>query len=132
MWRGACCRLAPIRRNKQSWTRLRQAWPHANTFGAVADEWLAKMEREGLSPVSMKKLRWFLSFLVPVLGKRPISQISPHELLAALQAVEKRGKHETAKRMRATCSQIFRYAIATARCDRDVAHDLKGALTAPR
>ena len=104
----------------------------ANTFQAVADEWLAKIEREDLSPVTLKKNRWLLSFAYPALGRRPIADISPHELLAVLRTVEVRGRHESAKRIRATCSQVFRYAIATARADRDVAADLKGALTVPK
>lgn len=104
----------------------------ANTFQAVADEWLAKIEREDLSPVTLKKNRWLLSFTYSALGRRPIADISPHELLAVLRTVETRGRHESAKRIRATCSQVFRYAIATARADRDVAADLKGALTVPK
>jgi integrase len=104
----------------------------ANTFQAVADEWIAKIEREDLSPVTVKKIRWLLSFTYPALGKRPIADISPHELLAVLRTVEVRGRHESAKRIRATCSQVFRYAIATARADRDIATDLKGALIVPK
>jgi hypothetical protein len=42
------------------------------------------------------------------------------------------GPLRTAKRLRSTCSQIFRYAIATARAERDVAADLRGALIAPK
>jgi integrase len=104
----------------------------ASTFQTVAVEWLAKIEREDLSPVTLKKNRWLLSFTYPALGKRPIADISPHELLAVLRKVEARGRHESAKRIRATCSQVFRYAIATARADRDIAADLKGALTVPK
>jgi integrase len=104
----------------------------ANTFAAVADEWIAKAEREGLSPITLKKIRWLLSFTYPALGRRPITEISPHELLAVLRVVEMRGRHDSAKRIRATCSQVFRYAIATARADRDVAADLRGALTTPK
>jgi integrase len=104
----------------------------ANTFEAVAQELLAKTEREGLSAVTLKKNRWLIGFVIPVLGRRPISEIAAHELLSVLRIVETRGRHETAKRMRAICSQVFRYAIATARADRDVAADLKGALTVPK
>ena len=43
----------------------------ANTFQAVADEWLAKIEREDLSPVTLKKNRWLLSFTYAALGRRP-------------------------------------------------------------
>lgn len=49
-----------------------------------------------------------------------------------LRKMEAQGKYETAKRLRSTCSQIFRYAIATARAERDVAADLRGALIAPK
>jgi integrase len=104
----------------------------ANTFEAVANELLAKTEREGLSAVTLKKNRWLLGFVTPALGRRPIAEITAHELLSVLRSVETRGRHETAKRMRAICSQVFRYAIATARADRDVAADLKGALTVPK
>ena len=104
----------------------------ANTFEAVANELLAKTEREGLSAITLKKNRWLIGFITPVLGRRPITEITAHELLSVLRSVETRGRHETAKRMRAICSQIFRYAIATARAERDVAADLKGALTVPK
>ncbi len=104
----------------------------ANTFRAVADEWIDKIEQEGRSPVTLKKNRWLLSFTYHALGNRPIADITPHELLAVLRKVEKRGRHESAKRIRATCSQVLRYAIATARANRDVAADLKGALIVPK
>jgi integrase len=104
----------------------------SNSFKAVADEWLAKVEREGRSAVTMKKLRWLLDFINAAIGKRPIASISAQELLVMLRKMESKGKYETAKRLRSTCSQIFRYAIATARAERDVAADLRGALIAPK
>jgi integrase len=104
----------------------------SNSFKAVADEWLAKVEREGRSGVTMKKLRWLLDFINESIGKRPVASISAQELLVMLRKMEGKGRYETAKRLRSTCSQIFRYAIATARADRDVAADLRGALIAPQ
>lgn len=104
----------------------------SNSFKAVADEWLVKVEREGRSGVTMKKLRWLLDFINEAIGKRPIASISAQELLEMLRKMEGKGRYETAKRLRSTCSQIFRYAIATARAERDVAADLRGALIAPR
>jgi len=104
----------------------------SNSFKAVADEWLTKVEKEGRSAVTMKKLRWLLAFINASIGKRPIASISAHELLVMLRKMESKGKYETAKRLRSTCSQIFRYAIATARAERDVAADLRGALIAPK
>ena len=104
----------------------------SNSFQAVSDEWLSKMEKEGRSPVTMKKLRWLLAFINGSLGKRPIASVSAQEVLLMLRKMEAQGKYETAKRLRSTCSQIFRYAIATARAERDVAADLRGALIAPK
>lgn len=104
----------------------------SNSFKAVADEWLVKVELEDRSAATMKKLRWLLDFINASVGKRPIASISAQELLVMLRKMEGKGKYETAKRLRSTCSQIFRYAIATARAERDVAADLRGALIAPK
>ncbi len=108
--------------------RIAAAVAASNSFEAVADEWLSKVEKEGRSPVTMKKLRWLLGFINAAIGKRPIALISAQELLLMLRKMEGKGRYETAKRLRSTCSQVFRYAIATARADRDVASDLRGAL----
>ncbi|MBC9031822.1 tyrosine-type recombinase/integrase [Sphingomonas sp. JC676] len=104
----------------------------SNSFKAVADEWLLKVEKEGRSAVTMKKLRWLLTFINASIGKRPVASISAQELLLMLRKMEGKGRYETAKRLRSTSSQIFRYAIATARADRDVASDLRGALIVPK
>ena len=112
--------------------RLAATVAASNSFKAVADEWLVKVEREDRSAATMKKLRWLLDFINASVGKRPIASISAQELLVMLRKMEGKGKYETAKRLRSTCSQIFRYAIAMARAERDVAADLRGALIAPK
>ncbi|ODU27241.1 integrase arm-type DNA-binding domain-containing protein [Sphingopyxis sp. SCN 67-31] len=112
--------------------RIAAAVAASNSFKAVADEWLVKVEREGRSVVTMKKLRWLLDFINESIGKRPVASITAQELLIMLRKMEGKGRYETAKRLRSTASQIFRYAIATARAERDVAADLRGALIAPQ
>jgi integrase len=64
----------------------------------------------------------------PIIGDRPIKDIRAPELLAALRRVESRGALEMAHRIRTICGQVFRYAVATGRAERDPAADLKGAL----
>jgi integrase len=108
-----------------------QAVQAANTFQAVAEEFIAKREREGLAAVTLVKARWLLELLATKIGTRPIAQVSAPELLLALRAVEKRGNLETARRMRSFAGRVFRYGLATGRCERNVAADLLGALTAP-
>jgi integrase len=68
----------------------------------------------------------------PQIGSRPINEISAPELLEVLRKVEKRGAVETAQRLRQICGQVFRYAVATSRANRDLSVDLRGALISPR
>jgi integrase len=66
--------------------------------------------------------------LLPWLGSRPISAITPPELLAALRRIEARGAVDTTKRARIVAGQVFRYAVATGRAERDPTPDLRGAI----
>jgi integrase len=64
----------------------------------------------------------------PFVGPRPIAEINAPELLKVFQRIEERGALETAHKARFSCGQVFRYAIATGRAERDISADLKGAL----
>lgn len=101
----------------------------ANTFESVAREWHARQEAvwtEGHAERTMQRLE---RDVFRCIGARPISEITAPELLAVFRRIESRGAHETAHRARFVCGQIFRYAVATGRAERDPAADLKGALT---
>jgi len=108
----------------------------SDTLEAIAREWLAmqakpdkKNKRAALAPAIWAKARWMLEkFVFPYLGSRPISKITAPELLKVLKRIEARGTHETCHRTKQRCGQIFRYAIATGRAERDVTADLRGAL----
>lgn len=102
----------------------------ANSFHAIAEEWLQKKVRdEGRAAITVEKTEWLLGYLYPKIGSMPIKDIRAVELLAVLQEIEARGLNETAKRMRSTLGRIFRYAIVTGRAERNPAADLAGALT---
>ena len=62
------------------------------------------------------------------MGKRPIGEITAPELLQTIRRIESRGVLETAHRARSLCGQIFRYAVATGRAQRDPSADIRGAL----
>lgn len=111
--------------------KLAQEVEAANTFQAVAEEFIAKREREGLADVTLAKARWLLKLLAAKIGGRPIAQITAPELLSALRAVEGQDKLETARRMRSFAGRVFSYGLATSRCERNIAVDLRGALTTP-
>ncbi|MBN8815820.1 MAG: tyrosine-type recombinase/integrase [Sphingomonas sp.] len=112
--------------------RIAAKYAAANTFQAVAEEWLIKCERDGLAPVTVDKIRWLLAKAYPLIGTIPIAQITPHEALAVLRKVEATGAYESARRMRSVLSRVFRYGVATVRCDKDVAADLRGAIAVPK
>lgn len=104
----------------------------SNTFESIAREWI---EKQGnlWTPEHAKRVRDSLQDEVfPDLGARPIIEITAPELLAALRKIEARGALETAQRVLQRCDAVFRYAIATGRCERSPAVDLKGALKAPK
>ena len=101
---------------------------HANTFEAIADEWL-DLQRKTLAAETLEILGTRLkSFLYPYVGSRPITSITAQELLATLRRIEARGTHETAHRVRSLAGRVFRYAVATGRAQHDIAADLKEAL----
>jgi len=105
-----------------------------NSFRSVALEWLPKMtsRREWAPSYSKKVTRRLEVDLFPWLGDRPVGEITPPELLKVLQRIEDRGAINTAHQAKQTCGQIFRYAIATGRAERDPSADLKDALPPAR
>lgn len=103
----------------------------ANTFDAIARELLDKKRREAKAEGTLAQLEWRLSLARPAIGGRPIAGITAPEILGVLRSVESRGRHETARRLRATIGEVFRFAVATGRADADPTGALKGALTAP-
>ncbi len=112
--------------------RIEASTRAANSFAAIAEELTAKREREGVSPRTLEKHRWLLRLLGPEFGRRPVTDITPAELLHELKRQERRGRLETAKQLRAFASRVFRYAAATARAERDPAQMLLGALVQPK
>lgn len=103
-----------------------------NSFKLVAEEWVAKQEREGMSEVTLSKIRWLLGKAYPRIGSRPVAKITPQEALAVLRSIEATGRYESARRMRSVLGRVFRYAIATTRAEMDPSRDLRGALTVPK
>ena len=108
--------------------RLAEKLATADTFEAVAREWLA-LQEEKLAPATFAKAVWTFETLVfPYIGSRPIAKLTPVDVLKVLRRIEERGIHETAHRTRQRCAQVFRYAVQTGRAERDVTADLRGAL----
>lgn len=112
--------------------RLSDEASRDNTFVAIANELLEKFKNEKQTNTTLKKKRWLLEFAISEIGSRPITEVSTVELLAVLKKIEKRGRHETAVRLRSLLSMVFRFAIASGRAATDPAADLRGALVTPK
>src|SRR5262249_59942724 len=96
-----------------------------------AREWL-HTQRKRLAPrYSAQILARLECEVFPQIGFRPIAEIDAPELLDVIRKIEQRGVLETARRLRQSCGQIFRYAIVTGRAKHDPSADLRDALSAP-
>lgn len=109
-------------------TKIKQRKLSENNFQSIAMEWFAKNRHiwtEGHSRTIISRLE---NNVFPWIGPKPIAEITSPELLSVLRRIENRGAVETAHRIKQICGQVFRYAIATGRADRDPSNDLRGAL----
>lgn len=97
-------------------------------FEHVAREWHVKHKPSWTESHAKKLIDRLEKDVFPWLGNRLTNEITPPELLTVLRRVENRGALDTAHRVRQTCGQIFRYAVATGRAERDPSVDLKGAI----
>lgn len=100
----------------------------ANSFEVVAREWFAKYSATWAVNHGDRIIRRFERDIFPWIGGRPIAEITAPELLTVVRRIESRGALETAHRALANCGQVFRYAVATGRAERDPSGDLRGAL----
>jgi len=105
---------------------------HANTFELVAKEYLEKMRKEGKAEATITKNTWMMLVLAKPLAKRPVSEIQPVEVLDALRLIEQSKRIDSAVATRAAIGRVFRYAMATARAEKDPTFALAGALQRPK
>ena len=107
------------RLNHPSAQRKTNQQARGETFEVIAREWLGHRAKMSAA-VTMAKAQWLLEMLFPRIGKRPMREVGPPELHAALRKIEARGYHETAHRAKQKCGQVFRYAIVAGRAEGDI------------
>ncbi|CAG0946950.1 Prophage integrase IntS [Anaerolineae bacterium] len=109
-------------------TKAAKADRAANSFEVIAREWFENKSPSWKAGHADKIIRRLEKDVFPWIGGRPIAEITAPELLAVLRRIEARGVIETAHRAKESCGQVFRFAIATGRAERDPTPDLRGAL----
>lgn len=108
--------------------KLKNSVNAENSFKNIAIEWHNNQKQGWTERHAVYVLRRIEADVFPALASRPINEIKAPELLAVLRLIETRGAIDIAHRVLQTCGQIFRYAIATGRAERDISADLRGAL----
>ena len=103
----------------------------SNSFEAIAAEWLDKRNHHLSESTREVKLRRLEAYVLPKLGAKPIADISAADVLAMLRTLERRGTLEVARRVMQIIGQVFMYAIATGRAERNPVPDLRGAIQTP-
>jgi integrase len=98
------------------------------TFEVIAREWHTKFSSSWAASHGDKIIRRLELYVFPWLGDRPIKSITAPDLLTVLRRIEAKGTLETAHRTQQNCGQVFRYAVATGRAERDPSGDLRGAI----
>jgi integrase len=102
------------------------------TFAEIAAEWFDTVKPNWSPTHTVRTINLLNNHLKPFIGDRPISEITPPELLSVLKKMQVKGILDSAQRAKQTAGQIFRYAIQTGRLSTDPSRDLAGALTPPK
>lgn len=104
----------------------------ADTFEAVAREWMAKSAPGWLASHADKVSRRLGKDVFPWLGGKPVAAVTAPDVLAVLRRIDSRGARDTAHRAQQTIGQVLRYAVATGRADVDCTPMLRGAIPPAR
>ena len=108
--------------------RLKREQDSANTFEAVAKEWLALRDWEDIT--KKRRLDMLERVVFPSIGKLPVRDITPAHILDILTKTVKRGAPTVAAEAKRTMSGIFELAVATLRADNDPVWPVRKALPA--
>ena len=103
---------------------------YENSFEHVAREWHEGKKALWVPSHATRIMRRLEKDVFPKIGSRPVSDITAPELLAVIRQIENRDANDLAKRVLQNCGQVFRYAVASGRAERDPTNDLRGALKA--
>ena len=122
--------IDPVQERKAQ--KLAQKLSTENSFEAVSREWHAAKADRWTVAYREEIIKTFEQDVFPFIGKRPIAEIKPLELLGVLKRIEKRGALEKTRKVRQRCGEVFRYAIITGRAEYNPAPDLAIALAVPK
>jgi len=101
---------------------------NANTFEKLARDWHTNQLSSWSAATARDTIRRLEIDIFPEIGNMPIGAIKHQHMIAALRKIEKRGAHEIAHRVKATCARVFSYANQQGIENGNPAADMKDVL----
>lgn len=105
--------------------KLIDALAAENSFESVARIWWDSWRKNKTERHGNYVIRRLEADVFPMIGNKPITNITAPTLLMAIKKIESRGALDIAKRALSTCGQIFRYAVAHGLAERNPAADIR-------
>jgi len=96
-----------------------------NTFETVARDWLEHQASVWSAGHASRVQTTLKDDVFPALGKRPMAQIKPREVVAVVKAIEARGAGEVADRVLKRVRAVFRHALTHERIETNPLVDMK-------
>ena len=104
---------------------------HNNSFDKITEQWFNKVSHE-LKDSTLRKHRSRLNkYLLPALGKYPITAVTRQLILEIGQTIQKNGAHEEGRRVVRLSGQILEHAVNIGLIPINPAHGLTKALIKP-
>lgn len=108
--------------------KMAQQFSSENSFESISRELQKNKADRWIVACREEIIKTFEQDVFPLIGKHPIDEIKPLELLEVRLSIEKRGALEETPKVRQRCGEIFRYAIITNRAEYKPTPDLATAL----
>jgi integrase len=103
-----------------------------NSFEAVARAWHKVWAVEKHARYAEDVMTRLERNVLPNIGQKPVAHIEPKDIVRMMERIQGRGANDIARRVRNTCSQIFRFAITRGLTSRNPAGEFKPSDVLPQ
>ncbi|SFI39965.1 integrase arm-type DNA-binding domain-containing protein [Nitrosomonas sp. Nm34] len=98
-----------------------------NGFESVARQWWDNWKSSKTERHANYVIRRLEADIFPMIGNKPVTEITAPTLLGVIKKIELRGAMDIAKRALNTCGQIYRYAVGHGLAERNPATDIRAS-----
>jgi len=95
-----------------------------NTFENIALQRLTKVQNTISESHYKRTLRGFMNDCFPFIGAKPINDVTAEDIIEILQRMDKRGVHDSARKLYFSISKTFKWAVSHRIAKRNPANDI--------